>query len=449
MGNESSTQLPKSTSRDALKQVGSFFKTQFRQSTNRRSTPLTPAESNRQKFIIDGNVGLISWQPIIDQLNVLLLCTSCFKNLSKPKQFTACKHIVCGDCAKTLQKCPLELDATGNFHPKFQTIESYKINTNLSSPQEPLASAEPWFFVSNIIERLPELISQLKSMFMQCEYKPVLNIIEEITDEFLCPICSGALGNSNSIAVKPCTHLMCVDCLQKWKAQGHNDCPYCKTEIQRRRVSYFSNQTEEVLDESPLGSFERFLLSQIPRLLLQLLTLATPSDVQTIPEYKNVRDILLDFIVKNKTLLNDYKIDSKQNAIIVEGLSTEMLNARVVPPEISEIGILKSVQNLTFNKSGQPVSIVSYKRTESAQCALALNDLYIQGFPVKCWPAPTIEALFEMQLTNALKLISVEYTKFEARYLPFIKSCLGKLDLPEEIKEITNKYFQYSAFEKI
>merc|ERR1712178_543422 len=105
---------------------------------------------------------------------------------------------------------------------------------------------------------------------------------------------------------------MCHDCLAKWRAQGHNNCPYCKTEIQRRRVSHFSQQTEEVLDESPLGSFERFLLSQIPRLLLQLLTLATPRDVQAIEEYRNVRNILLDFIQKNRTILNDYRIDQKQ-----------------------------------------------------------------------------------------------------------------------------------------
>merc|ERR1719220_2688465 len=364
-------------------------------------------------------------QACINQLSILLLCPGCLNQLTEPKQFENCKHLICKNCSGTFTKCPLELDDTGHFYTKFNTLNTFKVNETLKNSAliKPLKEKKPWFFVDGIVSRLPDLLSQLSTLFMSCQYKQACLLVDEITDEFVCPICSGPLGNINSVSVQPCTHMLCKTCLENWTvAQRKTTCPVCNTPIQKKRVSYFSNETIEVIDSNPLGSFERFLLQQIPKLLLQLLTLAIPEDFQQDETFKMVQKTLYDFIKANESLTNDYTIDPKRNSVIVEGLETSLISKDVVPAEIAEIGDVKFVKNLTYSKaSGRLISIVIFKRTEAAQRSIALDELYVQGYQVRVRPAPTESALFESQLLNSFSLIQVIYDKFNVKFLPFLK----------------------------
>jgi len=303
--------------------------------------------------------------------------------------------------------------------------------------------------VAGVISRLPDLLEQLQELFMTCQYQEACELIYEILDEFVCTICSGPLGNLNSVSVSPCTHMLCRNCLENWTvSQRKTTCPVCNTPIQKKKVSYFSNQYVEVIDSNPLGSFERFLLALIPKMLLQLITLACPEDVQKENKmFQDVQKTLYEFLKANASISNDYQIDPKRNSIMIEGLEPNLLSRDTIPAELADIGDVKFVKNLTFGKtSGKTISVVIFKRTEAAQRSIALDDLYIQGNHVRIKPAPIESALFELQLLNSFSLIHVTYEKFNVIFLPFLKMYLGNTKTDSLPEEVANKYFQFNRF---
>ena len=407
----------------------------------KKSKSFSFSKKKLPKFTTVGDVSIIPWESIIHQFETLLLCPGCLQTLKKPLQFKICKHLICQTCSEKFKKCPLELDASGNYYPKHGTLKSFFLDPINNTP---LAVEKPWFFVDGIISRIPDAVKNLKKSLLESDYNNAISIVEEISDEFICPICSGPLGNQNSVSVKPCTHMVCSHCLQKWFNEQHrSECPVCNTPIQKKKVGLFSSKAVEVIDSNPLGSFERTLLAQIPKLLIQLITLACAEDFQVTQRFQTVQTQLYELVKENQTTGNCYLVDGKRNGVLISGLPLELLSPTCLPAEIKAIGQVLGVKVVTFDKkSGYLTTMVIFERTEDAQKCMAFDELYIQGYPVSVSNAPYDPRLYEIQLMNALSLAAVSYHRFDAKYLPFLKQFFGngKERIPEEM---AHKYFQY------
>lgn len=149
---------------------------------------------------------------------------------------------------KNKKKDPPTTDDPTNPPSSSPPPPSLSLNSSASSSSPPVKDPSNAKIVEMVIikdlEKLQDIDQLEKAMRQKLgELEVRRNEIkkreeEKLREQRLCPIC---LDGEKNTSLTPCGHVFCKGCAKRFRDQGSNKCPFCRTNIMGLVAIYYHN----------------------------------------------------------------------------------------------------------------------------------------------------------------------------------------------------------------